>query len=245
MHKETQKWLITCCPTLVLLFFILVQLKDDQKLFTLTLSAIIVLILSVLYMSHRFREQNRIREAKKIKNLLVRMRHDWMNHVQVLMGYLTMNKVDHSKKYLQKMVHRAMRDRKIAEIEYPPLAMLLLTLEHQYSIWRCYISMGENLELSQKDQKDFYFILRIFFNWLAECAGKHPDWTDIYIEFSSDGQGVKFVVKRITEEGKLDSFAIEDHQWNELIQTLEPWEVDCQQKNTEKIYLQLLKRKRG
>ncbi|SHE47608.1 Sensor_kinase_SpoOB-type, alpha-helical domain [Seinonella peptonophila] len=245
MDAETRKWLLAFSPSILLLIYVLLQVGERKDIFYCVLASLALLIISIVYMTRRVREQNRVREAKKIKHVLTRMRHDWMNHVQVLMGFLMLEKPAEMKRYLQKLIHRAMRDRRIADITYAPLSTLVLLLEHRYSMWRFYISLRDPFQVSAKDQKDLYFVLQIFFTWLQEQAKNQPEWTDLYLEFSSSEHGIDTVIKRITEEGKLAAFTFMPEAWKELEHSLEPWGVTCKQVRTSKMYIELLKQKRG
>lgn len=238
MATDTRKWLLACLPAILILCSAIYMEQEKSNLALYLVAAMIVLFLSIWWMSHHLREKQRVQEAQRLRRVLARQRHDWMNHVQVLQGYLMMNKSDESKKYLQKMIYRAMRDRRVSDLTYPPLAVFLLTIEQKFSQWRVYITLGESIEMSTKEQKHLLVVLEIFFHWLANVSRKHPEWTDLYLQIVTDDTGITTTVKRITEEGKLAAFAFSDHEWSECMQSLEPWQIECRQIQREKMYLQ-------
>lgn len=238
MATDTRKWLLACLPAVVILCIAIVLEPEKGELNLYLFAAMIVLLIGIWWMSHHLREKHRLQEAQKLKRVLARQRHDWMNHVQVLQGYLALNKGEEAKKYLQKMIYRSMRDRRVSDLTYPPLSVFLLTLEQKFSQWRVYISLGEPIEMSTKEQRHLLVVLEIFFHWLASVSRKHPEWTDLYLQIVTDDTGITTIVKRITEEGKLANFAFSDHEWSECLQSLEPWQIECRQIEREKMYLQ-------
>jgi hypothetical protein len=122
--------------------------------------AALIALLGGIYFSHVKRtEQALVNEAERIKQILSRQRHDWMNHVQVLMGYQSMKKTERIQSYLQKLVHEATKERTISEIRYPPLAVALLTLSYRYQQWDWNVKVESKFQLP--NQEDEQHLLRI------------------------------------------------------------------------------------
>jgi len=54
-------------------------------------------------------------------------RHDWLNHVQIIKGYISLNKTEQAQKYLDSVIVNAHYESKISNIGHVDLAYLLLT----------------------------------------------------------------------------------------------------------------------
>lgn len=54
-------------------------------------------------------------------------RHDWLNHIQVLFGYLKLQKYDLCEEYIYRVIKEANRDTLIARLAHPSLVAYLLS----------------------------------------------------------------------------------------------------------------------
>lgn len=65
--------------------------------------------------------------AAEYLKLLDYKRHDWLNHLQVIKGYLSMNDYGRLHAYVKRLLDEAERESAIAHLGYPPLSYYLLT----------------------------------------------------------------------------------------------------------------------
>ncbi len=65
-----------------------------------------------------------------LKILSVR-RHDFLNHIQVISGYLQLNKIDRAKEYLVQMVDELTTESQLCNCRSAQVAVALLYLQHQ------------------------------------------------------------------------------------------------------------------
>lgn len=54
-------------------------------------------------------------------------RHDWLNHIQVLLGYLKLQKYDLCEEYMYRVIKEANRDTLVARLAHPSLVAYLLS----------------------------------------------------------------------------------------------------------------------
>ncbi|MFC4078371.1 Spo0B domain-containing protein [Salinithrix halophila] len=107
-------------------------------------------VLGVLRFLHRerMREERfwRMKNAQTSLELMSRQRHDWLNHVQVIMGYLGMKRQERILPYLRELTDRAREEREAARVGYPPLALALSTLNQRIPEWRWFVETGEEMK---------------------------------------------------------------------------------------------------
>ncbi|GGE18699.1 hypothetical protein GCM10011571_20770 [Marinithermofilum abyssi] len=97
--------------------------------------SILSLYWGVRWDQKRFSQEAKIRESEKALRLLSLQRHDWMNHIQVFMGYISMGKQERIMPYLKRLTEGLHREREASHIPYPPLALLLSTIQQQVPEW--------------------------------------------------------------------------------------------------------------
>ncbi|MED0732070.1 Spo0B domain-containing protein [Aneurinibacillus aneurinilyticus] len=64
---------------------------------------------------------------KEIIEVMNHQRHDWLNHIQVLLGYLKLERYEMCEEYIRKITADANRDTLVFRLEYPPLVAYLLS----------------------------------------------------------------------------------------------------------------------
>lgn len=73
-------------------------------------------------------DQKRMSEqAEWILQVLNQQRHDWLNHVQVLLSYLKLGRIKQAEEYLKRVTELTFQEGMIARIQFPQLAVFLLT----------------------------------------------------------------------------------------------------------------------
>lgn len=70
-------------------------------------------------------------EAKYILELMRAQRHDFINYLQVILGYLQLNKVEEAKLYAAKVVLELTRFSKITHLCFPEVALVFITAQNE------------------------------------------------------------------------------------------------------------------
>ena len=76
-------------------------------------------------------------------------RHDWMNDLQILYGYIQLNKIDKSKEYVERIKEKMTIESKISKLGVPPLIFYLQSFRTTGSNLILEIEIAENLSLSE------------------------------------------------------------------------------------------------
>ncbi len=86
--------------------------------------------------------------------LLRHYRHDWMNQVQLLLGYASMGKMDKVQEKLKENVALMDQERKITNLRIPKTALWVINFNTQYENFRLtYRVEEESVDLSDHDDR--------------------------------------------------------------------------------------------
>jgi len=66
-------------------------------------------------------------QTDQLLDLLNRQRHDWLNHVQVLLGYLHLNRTEQGVSHLKRIAQMAMQESMVARLNSSLLSVFFLT----------------------------------------------------------------------------------------------------------------------
>ncbi|SDW26676.1 Sensor_kinase_SpoOB-type, alpha-helical domain [Marininema mesophilum] len=120
-----------------------------------------------LHSLRQTQKKERIESAQGSLHLLSRYRHDWLNHVQVIMGYLSMKRQEKILPFLRELTDVARQEREAATVGYPPLALSLSTLNQRVPEWRWIVEVSEELKTIQpKWGESLYQGLEQVVQWL-------------------------------------------------------------------------------
>ncbi|WP_170287600.1 Spo0B domain-containing protein [Aquibacillus halophilus] len=87
-------------------------------------------------------------------NLLRYYRHDWMNTVQLLMGYTSLGKMDKVQEKLKESVDIAEQERKLVNLDIPKTAIWVISFNWRFDNFRIdYKVEIDNKNLSNFDEK--------------------------------------------------------------------------------------------
>jgi len=70
-------------------------------------------------------------DAKSILELIRTQRHDFINYLQVVLGYLQMNKVNEAKQYAAKVVLELTRFSKVTNLSFPEVALAFIAAQNE------------------------------------------------------------------------------------------------------------------
>lgn len=89
-------------------------------------------LIGAVYLQQMWANYEQKNQADEFINCLNMKRHDWLNHIQVMMGYVSLNKQDRLQAYVKRVVEDAEQESRINRIGYVPLTCDLLT-RHMYN----------------------------------------------------------------------------------------------------------------
>ncbi|EST56562.1 sporulation protein [Brevibacillus panacihumi W25] len=174
-------------------------------------------------------------QTDELLTILNRQRHDWLNHVQVLLGYLHLNRTDQGEAHLKRIAEIAMQESLIARLNNSLLSVFFLTFNALNKEMLLEVDVCDQVDLSclVLDEQDlFSFVSDIL------CTANDHVSTDGYepasmqVTLFSGERGVHFrfdLAGELTAEG-LDELEKRVHnskqrtvEVTEWIHTKEEW----------------------
>lgn len=86
-----------------------------------------VVLIVAAYGQYKWQNDKANDNADELLSCMNMKRHDWLNHIQVMLGYLSLNKYDRLQAYLQKIMAEAEQESHMCHLGYAPLSHYLLT----------------------------------------------------------------------------------------------------------------------
>ncbi|MEW9032300.1 MAG: Spo0B domain-containing protein [Planifilum fimeticola] len=212
-------WLKPLSPAVLCLFFSAVQPWGWRAGIVLGSLGILAVLIGVRHLYEREQARFRIREAETSLGLLERKRHDWMNHVQVIMGYLSMKQIDRIRPYLEQLVKQAQRERSLSQVKHPPLAVALVSLPHRFPEWDWEVEMGEGFQSIPSLEAER--ICQMVEEAAEEMGRMVPpeDRTTVRLRFDKGEDGVIFSV-HVSRARKV----LAKGDWNRMKKRIESWQ---------------------
>ena len=98
------------------------------RIITVALLIISISSLVMIFDRKKMRQQERLIQAanQQAVELMNHKRHDWMNDLQLLYGYVRMNKTEQLPPYVERLKQQAMDESRIAKLGYPELVLYLM-----------------------------------------------------------------------------------------------------------------------
>ncbi|MGX9706714.1 Spo0B domain-containing protein [Laceyella tengchongensis] len=167
-------------------------------------------------------------EAERIKRLLSHERHDALNHIQVMMGYIMLNKTDRIKAYLEQWVERAKQERMLSEFQYAPLAVALLTLKHRFKHWDLHVSMSEEMKaMSQADEKRLLSAMNAVLAWMEKKLAHEKSYLSVTLSLMQEMDNVVLEVEVTSDGEDMVTLFGSAEDWRELQRTVCRWRGSC------------------
>ncbi|GGM27392.1 sporulation initiation phosphotransferase B [Paraliobacillus quinghaiensis] len=100
-------------------------------------------------------------EEEDVVTLLRHYRHDWMNELQLIMGYAQMGKLDTVQKKIQQSVEKAESDRKLQNLPLPKTVIWVMQFNFRFDNFRLKYNIDANEKLAIDDQRLYDQLERI------------------------------------------------------------------------------------
>lgn len=127
--------------------------------------------------------------------ILNQQRHDWLNHFQVLLGYLRLGRPEEGEAYLQRVTEQTHQESHIARIQCPPLSVFFLTFHALHSDLRLEVEIYNDVDLStlQIPQMDLYhFITQVIYTMKKYIPTDDAELPNLLVSLESKEGGVHF-----------------------------------------------------
>lgn len=87
-------------------------------------------------------------QSDLLLQVLNHQRHDWLNHFQVLLGYLKLGRPEQGEEYLQRITDLVCQESTVARLNCPPLSVLFLTFNAIHKDLLLEVEVGNQTDLS-------------------------------------------------------------------------------------------------
>lgn len=123
--------------------------------------AVMVILLRNAQKKWRERSSRMLEHARMTAiRTLSHHRHDWMNDLQILYGYLRLNKPDKAADHVNKIRERMEIDSRVSQLGHPALSLFLLSFRTMSESMRLEVEISEGLSLDR---------LSLDVNRVADC----------------------------------------------------------------------------
>lgn len=134
------------------------------------------------------KREARQHEAEKMLELIGQKRHDWMNHVQVILAYDAMKRRERIRPYLNRLARQALVERQMSEVNNPSLALALIQLSSHYPEWQWKVEIQSDFHLPlQSDGERMTALLQMVTRLLSSVSviGGEPNM-EIHLAMEED-----------------------------------------------------------
>lgn len=94
-------------------------------------------------------EDQREASRSELLQTVGRLRHDWMNDIQVLAGYIQLRKYDYLLPYVEKIKAKMQNESSLAKLGVPSLIAYILTFRTECKEFELEVELPEDIVLSQ------------------------------------------------------------------------------------------------
>lgn len=179
-------WLKPFGPVFVSMLLLILQPWGWMGSLPIVFFALVGLVWGLRHLHRVVRREQRMREAQTALELLSRQRHDWMNHIQVIMGYCSVGKPERIPPYLQRLAGTLEEERKAARVNDPCLAYALATLNQRFPEWHWTVHLDEEPRFTPEEGEAVVCALETVGGFLRRKAGDNGDPPDVLLRLSRE-----------------------------------------------------------
>lgn len=123
------------------------------------------------------------KEEWTVLKTLRHARHDWMNDIQIVKGYLALNNLDEAARAADHIIVKAVQESRLCNLGMPGMAELFMTFNWSQHLFRLEYEIDENITAGRTDdQQAFRFFNRLFS--LLEQHVKEYNTHELFIHLS-------------------------------------------------------------
>jgi len=89
------------------------------------------------------------KEEEKLVSILNHNRHDWLNDLQLIFGYVKLKKYEKLEQYMDKIKDKLEQESKIAKLDDPSLTLDLMSFRHNNRTFNLNLKVESDLKLSK------------------------------------------------------------------------------------------------
>ncbi|MBO8172555.1 MAG: Spo0B domain-containing protein [Bacillaceae bacterium] len=140
-------------------------------------------------------EGNRYSE-ELIMKLLSEQRHDWLNHLQVIISYLKMGREEQAVTYIQELTRELSTESRVAHLGYPPLVIYILLFNTLHPQLKMEVEIPGPFRLEQLPVagKEIYGWIRGICEVYHDYSSAETEPDSLYLTICKRDQDVLFSV---------------------------------------------------
>lgn len=118
-------------------------------------------------------------------------RHDWMNDLQLILGYIQLQKYDKLKAYVETIKDKAAQESAIFKLGVPELSLELFALMSSGTLFELEVESAESFSLSEHPRKQAEFaanVRRLGEAFREAALPMEAEPNQLHISLSGDGQ---------------------------------------------------------
>lgn len=185
----------------VLISWIIVTWESWVDLMYLTL-ALLSWLLGAFMIRYQQTTKRETAQADKLKKILSRIRHDWANHIQMMLFFLQMKKEEEHRKYLKKLAEDVNKEKHIGVFQSPLLATFLLTIGIEHTNWKWHVDISKDIRVSLPEEEDLLRMIKSVADWLDQVGQGKYDWAQVQLTLSEEEQIVYVTLEVYDYDGK-------------------------------------------
>ncbi|GBF10007.1 Spo0B domain-containing protein [Tepidibacillus sp. HK-1] len=123
----------------------------------------------------------------KIIDLMKFYRHDWLNHFQVILGYVSLKKYEQIPHYIQKVIEDAKKRSIISNFEPSELAVFLYMMMIEYPKLNIELELDEGLEIKEEDVDGKWILhhLKGFLDLFDQRANMDEEYHSLFLSLNN------------------------------------------------------------
>ncbi|QGQ95401.1 hypothetical protein EHS13_11160 [Paenibacillus psychroresistens] len=137
------------------------------------------------------RKQLKAENRRQMIDLIGHYRHDWMNDIQLLFGYVTLKKYDKLNDCMDKIREKALQESGIAKLGIPSLVAFFVSFRLYYNALALELEMEEEINLASLplDKEKVSHLVQMtvkLFNSLAIPSNDEPNILSVQFDLESE-----------------------------------------------------------
>lgn len=208
-----QQWQrIRVTSAVVLLVSFLLMLWSASSIW-LTIGLVIMGILGFVGLLYSIKEEQKQREAvnqRQIIELMGQYRHDWMNDLQLLFGYVSLKKYDKLDDCMVKIRTKALQESSIAKLGIPSLVAFFISFRLYYNALALELEMEEDINLASLplDHEKVSRLVQMTVKLIhAQATPSYGDPNILSIQFDLESEALLF---DLIYQGGYDEMALQE-----------------------------------
>ncbi|MFK2824517.1 Spo0B C-terminal domain-containing protein [Bacillus sp. B190/17] len=134
---------------------------------------------------------DRKNENWTIIRALQHVRHDWMNHIQLIKGYIALGKTEEAERTIEQIVMQAKQEAHLCSLPLPELVKLLVTFNwDQHSFQLEYEVLDKNIRTETNDEQLVSLMISLF-DLMERWIEKYAD-NQLYLSIEGTNDGLRF-----------------------------------------------------